>query len=336
VAGEGGKTLDADVGATGRIRVVCPVYLDVGPFLVLRQRILESITAEPSLKSMDVSFLVLDDTAGNDPEIERLRELGDVAVLEPPYNLGHQRGLVYALRSLAPTLDDQDVIVTLDSDGEDRAEDVPRLVREVLDTDASAARVVVAKRTKRAHTPLAFRLMYPCFRLFFLAATGTAVESGNFAAYRARTAKRMLLHPSFLLCYSSALLTMDLPITFVPCERGARYSGSSRMGYSQLFTHAMRMLMPFSEAIARRTLWVFITTLTLAILTAILVVVIKFTTNDAIPGWATYALAGMSILSLVSFGNLVILFTLYSQSTAISLGNLEAEWDPLRAEPREH
>jgi hypothetical protein len=140
------------------------------------------------------------------------------------------------------------VIVTLDSDGEDRAEDVPRLVKEVLDTDTSAARVVVAKRTKRAYAPLAFRLAYPCFKLFFLLATGTAVESGNLAAYRARTAKRILLHPSFLLCYSSALLTMNLPITFVDCERGARYGGSSRMGYSQLFTHAMRMLMPFSEA----------------------------------------------------------------------------------------
>jgi hypothetical protein len=81
-------------------------------------------------------------------------------------------------------------------------------------------------------------------------------------------------------------------------------------------------------------LWVFVTTLTLAILTAILVVVIRFATNDAIPGWATYALAGTSILSLVSFGNLAILFTVYSQSTAISLDNLESEWDPLRVEPK--
>jgi hypothetical protein len=127
---------------------------------------------------------------------------------------------------------------------------------------------------------------------------------------------------------------MAVPITYVPCERGARYSGSSRMGYSQLFTHAMRMLMPFSEAIARRTLWVFISTLALAVLAAILVIVIKLTTNEAVPGWATYAFAGTSILTLVSFGNLVILFTVYSQSTAVSLGNLERDWDPDDAVPR--
>ena len=317
-----------------RIRVVCPVYLDVGPFLSLRQGILEAISAEPSLESAEVGFTVLDDTAGNDPDFGQIRELSDVDVIEPPYNLGHQRGLVYALRCLTPDLDDDDVIVTLDSDGEDRAEDVPRLVKEVLETGSTPARIVLARRSKRAHAPLAFRLLYPFFKAFFLLATGTSVESGNFAAYRVRTANRILLHPSFLLCYSSALLNMAVPITYVPCERGARYSGSSRMGYSQLFTHAMRMLMPFSEAIARRTLWVFISALCLAIVAAFLVIVIKLTTSEAVPGWATYAFVGMSILTLVSFGNLVILFTVYSQSTAVSMGNLESDWDPDNAVPR--
>jgi hypothetical protein len=47
-----------------------------------------------------VSFVVLDDTAGNDPEIGQIDELDDFVVVEPPYNLGHQRGLVYMLRSL--------------------------------------------------------------------------------------------------------------------------------------------------------------------------------------------------------------------------------------------
>ena len=317
-----------------QIRIVCPVYMDVGPFLALRQGILEAISAEPALEAGEVGFTVLDDTAGNDPDFDQIRELSDVDVIEPPYNLGHQRGLVYALRCLTPDLDDDVVVVTLDSDGEDRAEDVPRLVMEVVRTDTSPARIVLAQRSKRAHAPLAFRLLYPFFKGFFLLATGTAVESGNFAAYRVRTANRILLHPSFLLCYSSALLNMSVPITLGPCERGARYSGSSRMGYSQLFTHAMRMLMPFSEAIARRTLWVFISTLLLAILAAVLVIMIKLTTTEAVPGWATYAFVGTSILTLVSFGNLVILFTVYSQSTAVSLGDLESDWDPIEAEPR--
>lgn len=309
------------------LRIVCPTYLDVDPFLKLREGIRNAVESNPSINPGQLRFTVLDDTAGQDPEMSRIRELDDVDVIEPPFNLGHQRGLVYALREITPDLDDRDVIVTLDSDGEDQPEDVPRLVEKILSLPADSRQLVLARRMKRAHAPLAFRLLYPGFKVFFKLITGTSVESGNFACYRAGTARRILLHPSFALCYSSSLLVMDVPINYVPCERGNRLSGSSRMGYSRLFTHAMRMLMPFSEAIARRALWAFFAMLALALSLTVLVLVIRFGTSEAVPGWATYSLASAAIVSLVAFGNLVILFTVYSQSTAVSMQNLEHNWD---------
>lgn len=313
-------------GEPYRLRVVSPVYRDVGPFLRLRDEIREAVAADPVVNPTDLLFTVLDDTAGQDPEIERLHALDDVEVIEPPFNLGHQRGLVYALRSVLPELRDEDVLLTLDSDGEDQPADVPRLIAELLRAPRRSPRIVVAKRTKRAHSPLAFRLFYPAFKACFKLATGSAVESGNFACYRVATARRILLHPSFALCYSSTLLVLKVPVSYVPCERGARFGGSSRMGYSQLFTHAMRMLMPFSEAIARRALWLFLSILLLAVALAVAILVVRYGTSQAIPGWATYSLAAMGILSMVSLGNLCILFTLYSQSMAVSLRDLEVGW----------
>ncbi|MGK2933488.1 MAG: glycosyltransferase [Solirubrobacterales bacterium] len=323
-----GNIVDSALGRARRLRIVCPVYMDVDPFLKLRDGALEALANDPELSALDVRFCVLDDMAGRDPEMSRIRDLEDADVIEPPFNLGHQRGLVFALRSISRSLDDDDVIVTLDSDGEDQPKDIPKLVKEVLRTHTNDEEIVLAKRTKRAHAPLPFKVLYPCFKLFFLLATGTAVESGNFASYRARTAKRMLLHPSFALCYSSSMLNLDLPVNFVPCERGARYSGSSRMGYSKLVTHALRMLMPFSEAIARRTFFVFLFTIMMAGILAIAVLFIEVATNSAVPDWTSYALVGTGTISLVALGNLVILFTVYSQSTAISLSDLESDWFP--------
>ena len=98
------------------------------------------------------------------------------------------------------------------------------------------------------------------------------------------------------------------------------------MGYSQLFTHAMRMLMPFSEAIARRALWLFLSILMLSVLLAVAILAVRYGTSQAIPGWATYSLAAMGILSMVSLGNLCILFTLYSQSMVVSMRDLEVGW----------
>lgn len=310
-----------------RVVLVSPVYLDVPSFSQLRDRAIEAFARDSELSDTTLEFVTLDDTAGRDPEIDRLREFEDVRVISPPYNLGHQRGLVFAVRKVSAELGDSDIVVTLDGDGEDKPEDVPRLVRSVIETEPRESAIVLAKRTGRPHTPFAFRALYLGFKALFRLATGSTVQSGNFAAYYGWTAKRLLIHPAFALCYSSALLTMSTPIVFVPCERGARFEGKSRMGYSRLFNHAMRMMMPFSDRIARRALWLFLLTLIVAVILALVVIGIRLFTDAAVPGWATYALGATGILSLIALGDLVVLFTVFSQSTSITLTDLEEQWD---------
>ena len=71
---------------------------------------------------------------GSDSSVQRrsasdwARPPAHVTVLQPPFNLGHQRALVYALRKALPQIADEDAVVTLDADGEDRPEDLPRLL----------------------------------------------------------------------------------------------------------------------------------------------------------------------------------------------------------------
>ena len=104
--------------------IVTPVYRDVDSFEVLRERLLEELGSNAT----EARFVVIDDTAGQDEEIERLAKYGDVTVLRPPFNLGHQRAIVYALRKILPRVGDDDAIVTLDADGEDQPSDLPRLL----------------------------------------------------------------------------------------------------------------------------------------------------------------------------------------------------------------
>ena len=151
----------------------------------------------------------------------------------------------------------------------------------------------------------------------------TRVRTGNYAAYGGVVAKRLLLHPLFDLSYSSTLAVLNVPIRYVPCERGARYAGESRMGYGKLVMHGLGMLMPLVDRIAVRALVVFAVTLFLAGALAITVVAVKLFTDAAIPGWATYTLLGALILSLVSLGNFVTLFMIFSQTRASWLANIE-------------
>jgi polyisoprenyl-phosphate glycosyltransferase len=309
--------------------VVTPVYRDTGSFLILRERLLEVLAAEPGAARGPVRFVVIDDTAGQDPKIPGLEQLGDVTVLRPPFNLGHQRGIVYALRKMRPSIADEDAVVTMDADGEDRPEDLPRLLAALDDGDAPERHVVLALRTKR-HEPPAFKILYRGFKLLFRSLTGATVRTGNYAVMPGGVAKRALLHPTFDLAYSSAILALDMPVTYVPCERGRRYEGESKMTYGKLAMHGLRMLMPFTDRIAIRALAAFVLFGLVGVVLAVVVVFLKYFTDSSIPGWTSYIALGSLIVSLIALGNFVSLFVLFSQTRAVSLANIEDLTDDVR------
>src|SRR5687768_10943949 len=123
--------------------------MDVASFGILRERILAEVAPLPFERTR---FLVIDDTGGVDPELATLQAVADVRILTPPFNLGHQRALVYGLRILARELRDEDFVVTLDADGEDEPKDLPRLLAPLLGEAANTRRVALAWRTRRRST----------------------------------------------------------------------------------------------------------------------------------------------------------------------------------------
>jgi glycosyltransferase involved in cell wall biosynthesis len=316
--------------------IFTPVYRDARSFRILRERLLEVLERDLPEAAAGARFVVIDDTAGQDPEAGELDQLDDVTVLRPPFNLGHQRALVYALRKALPMIADEDAVVTLDADGEDRPEDLPRLLAAMKghSQGPQGPPVVLALRTKRRES-LGFKVFYRLFRLLFRSLTGTTVRSGNFAVLPGSIAKRALLHPTFDLAYSSAILALDLPIAYVPCERGERYEGRSKMTYGKLAMHGLRMLMPFTDRIAIRALATFVFFGVVGAALAVIVLGLKVFTTSTVPGWTSYIALGALIVSLVALGNFVSLFVLFSQTRAVSLANIEEierDEDPFAAE----
>lgn len=301
--------------------IVSPVYRDVSSFEILRRHLLDVLDGS----GMQARFVVVDDTAGQDEEIDRLRRHPDVTVLRPPFNLGHQRAIVYALRKILARVADDDAIATLDADGEDKPEDLPRLLMALQSPSGERRlkqQVVLALRTKRRES-FGFKVFYRLFRLMFRGFTGATVRSGNFAAMPGSLAKRVLLHPTFDLSYSSAILALDVPVEYVPCERGERYEGRSKMTYGKLAMHGLRMLMPFTDRIAIRALGAFVFFGILGGVLAAVVIALKLFTSSGVPGWTSYIALGALIVSLVALGNFVSLFVLFSQTRAVSLANIE-------------
>jgi len=291
----------------GMIWIVSPMLYDTESYTRLRAEV--RVALDGAGEQREVRFLVVDDSAGTDADVAGLRAFDDVDVLTPPFNLGHQRAIVYGLRHLAATMADDDIVVTMDSDGEDQPADVPRLVAAL---GSSGAALVLAERTKRSE-PLLFRLLYVMFRVFFRVIAGITVLSGNFAAQRGDSLKATISHPSFDLCYSSTLLALRRSTERVPCARGHRFAGRSRMNTSSLIAHGIRMLLPFSERIAARML-VIAATAFIAFITVIALVVAQVITGTA----AVIGSSVMAVLFATAFIGFLVLFSGFSKSPTVA------------------
>jgi len=299
--------------------LISPVYFDVESYSRLRAN---ARAALPESSDLNLRFVAVDDTAGADPAIRGLESQPDQTVITPPFPLGHQRALVFGLRRLSALVGERDLIVTLDADGEDKPEDLPRLLAPLREPDASVRTVVVAARTRRRES-LPFKIFYLLFKSFFQLLTGTIIRSGNYAAYRGWITHDVLFHPHFDLSYSSSLLSLGLHVHRVPCERGVRYAGASKMTYVKLIQHGLRMLMPFADRIATRGLVIFSSLLGLGLVTGGVALGCAVSGAFLVPGWLIYTICTGLLLCALAAACMVIVFALFVQSQSLSLARLD-------------
>jgi glycosyltransferase involved in cell wall biosynthesis len=304
--------------------VVCPVYFDVDSFLTLRDHIHHELGRLDADAPRRHQLVAIDDSGGQDPEMARLEQLSDVTVLPTPFNLGHQGALVFGLRRLSSAMLPDDWVVTLDADGEDQPADLPRLLGELGVRRSTRNHVVLALRMKRAESVL-FKVGYFFFKLLFRLLTGHVTRTGNFAAFHGRLARQVLFHPYFDLSYSSALIALNIPATLVPCDRGRRYAGTSKMGFSRLIMHGLRMLMPFVDRLTTRALIFFGVVFGLGLAGSLVVLVDRLVTGGAIPVWMAVAMLAIVTISLTGLVNLVILFVVFVHFRSLSMRGLHAE-----------
>jgi polyisoprenyl-phosphate glycosyltransferase len=309
--------------STETVWLVSPVFFDVESYTRLRERAGAALAGHAT---GDVRFVAIDDTAGADPAIRGLESMPDQLVITPPFPLGHQRALVFGLRRLSTMVRETDAIVTLDADGEDQPQDLPRLLAALREEGSSLRTVVVAARTRRRES-LPFKILYLFFKLFFRLLSGTVIRSGNYAAYRGWLTQNVLFHPSFDLAYSSSLLALGLNVRRVGCERGVRFAGASKMTYMKLIQHGLRMLMPFADRLATRGLVLFAGLLAIGVPVTAVLTGLWLTGHLQIEGWIIYAVCTALLLSALAAACMVIVFALFVQTQGLSLARLDAGAD---------
>ena len=288
-----------------KLAVLTPLYNDWNCLPAL----LEDI--EQSLAPLKASWhlFVVNDCSTTDPPGGEDHWRGDsrMTLINLITNLGHQRAILTGLCYLFDKKIEADYIIVLDSDGEDRPQDIPLLLAECQRKPHPG--VVFAKRAKRSEG-WRFIAFYQLYKMGFRMLTGRRIAFGNFSCFPTSLLPRICHAPDFWNHYSSALIKSRIPYTSVATDRGQRYSGRSKMNFNSLILHGLSSFSVYIETIIVRVLIASFTAILLLIFILFLVTYIRAFTPLAIPGWATFLFAILfNVILTLFFFNLVIILS---------------------------
>lgn len=321
------------------ITIVTPVYNDWAALVIL----VAALDRELASRERTASLLIVDDGSPLDPDeftpID-VAALTGIDILHLRRNLGHQRAIAVGLAYVEAGAV-VDAVVVMDADGEDRPEDVNRL----LDTleEEGRARVVFAERTRRSEGRL-FASLYWLYRFVHLLLTGERVRVGNFSAIPHRLLRKLVAVSDLWNHYAAAVFHARLPYTTIPTRRGTRYAGSSHMNFVSLVAHGLSAMSVFGDRIGVRLL---IATCTLAaamVCVGCALLAWHAVVGLAVPAWLpSVALAAVVLLLLLFATSLAFVFIILagraapgflpfrefghyvSHTTAVPLGRLHVD-----------
>lgn len=220
------------------------------PCLNDSQSAVEIVNEINTISSIPVRSFILDDSLGQDvfPKLPK-----GCQRIAPTSQLGQQGLIVWFLRRGLrdhAEIKDTDLILVLDSDGEDNPLDLKEMQLIIQNGDVDS---VIAQRGKR-HVKKFFSTGYFAFQALCLMLAGVWVNSGNFSLSRAGWLKNNIWNEPFTSNFGAGLVVAPGEKVKILCHRMPRRRGQSRMNKSGLINHGLNILVSFVTLIAARIL----------------------------------------------------------------------------------
>ena len=291
------------------VAVLMPTYndwLSIAHMLPLLDRIFQTA-------GMSARIVIVDDgstdLSGREliagQSLSAIRTIEEIALIK---NNGNQKALAVGFGYVASTLS-VDFLIVMDSDHEDRPDDIPSLLSKCAQADAR--QVVFAERSKRSESFI-FRAFYFAYRCIFRAATGRRISMGNFCVVPASLIQPTANIAELWSHFPASLMRARIPFDRIPTTRGKRLFGTTSMHLVPLVAHAFGAFAIFADVIATRGLVLATILSVLMVAAGILVVVLRLTTNLVAFGSANVLIALLAIMLIQIIGFTVLLLMVTS------------------------
>ena len=275
------------------ITVLMPVFNDWSAL----EKLLLNLDSVLWANKTVVDVLVVDDGSTQSCPMESLTRpytaINRLEVLHLRRNLGHQRAIAIGLTQLEAEQATCELIVVMDSDGEDDPRDVCRLVERCNAGERQT--MIFAERTKRSES-FRFRVCYQLYRIVHRILTGRSVRVGNFSVIPRARLTGLVTSSDLWNHYAAAALMSRQPFDTITSTRAKRLDGRSKMNFVGLVLHGLSAISVYSETIGVRLMIATILMIGLDLVALGVTLLVRLTTNLAIPGWSTTAFGVLLII----------------------------------------
>ena len=233
-----------------KIKLLIPLYNDWQSLL----KLLENIDHQINNLDYNISIVVVNDgstenTPNNFPDYSKIHS---IKIINLKANVGHARSIATGLKFILEK-NDFDYIIPMDSDGEDRPEEIKDLINKI---EPEADLPIVCERVKRSEG-IFFRSCYFLHKLITLTFTGRSIKFGNFTCLPKEVVKSMINEKATWSSFSGSLSKISTIKIGVPSERGTRYFGPSKMSFKNLIIHSLSIIAVFKISVLIRSILFF-------------------------------------------------------------------------------
>ena len=229
-----------------KVIILIPVYNDWESLNKLLSEINENIK---SFSDINFECLVVNDASTTQPpELKKLTNFWSMEVLNMIENRGHARCNAFGIRYVFQNKE-FDNLILMDGDGEDRPEEIKKLIEKIKE-DPSLS--VVAKRVKRSEGPF-FQSLYKIHKLITFIFTGHNINFGNYSLLTKSDVEKLHSKASLWSSYSGSVKKHLKSLNEINSIRGLRYFGPSQMSLFKLIIHSLSIIAVFKYHVFLRS-----------------------------------------------------------------------------------
>ncbi|WP_264520034.1 glycosyltransferase [Flavobacterium sp. N1994] len=306
-----------------KVYCLTPVYNDWESCSILLSHI-ERLQMEQN-DNYEFHIIIVNDGSSEEPQTLLSTSKLPITLVNLKINIGHQRAIAVGLQYIHNEIHDFDYVVVMDSDGEDKPEDILALLMK--NKQDSKDKIIFAQRNKRQESTL-FKTGYFFYKRLFSYLTGQKISFGNFSSIPKSLLIKVVHQNNIWNHYSGGIIQSKIPFDKVLLDRGKRYKGVSKMNFNSLVLHGLSSIAVYFDQISIKILKLSLAGIFLCFLSLLYILGEKLFTTYAIPGWASSLVLIISGIILQFFSvTLIVLLLQLSTRKNISAPNAKIYLD---------